>query len=482
MNLAQKIAILILVILIVIIILVSTRKSKSSPNTDRCGPDQYCGPGLICENGDCVKPPRDVQPPEPPALCQLGARDTTWEATFLQTMTTLVPGYQDYPKLFTQPISNKMILNTVGSPSSRLYRFNDDGTIDTTFGTAGVLDIPGGRSVGFDDTGAIYVADGASIGLTTVIRKFTINGVVDSSFGTAGTLNLTDFTIYGAGFAITIIQDPNGNMYIGGISLSPLPIRYAVFKFTTAGVIDTSFGTNSDGKVYFEDSLISPSIFRNYLNREVALAFDGTRIVALCQTEDVNAPVLIGITLAGTIDTSFGTNGVTILDAYLSDCPERNDDTWGLNLRSVNGAVYAAYTVYTSDGNLCPLYAALIKTIDGIPDPTFGTSGIAKILEDPLSYEVLIRGMIIRPDGSIFLGNYWNHDPFGATLVALNPDGTLNTNFDTDGVFSIHPPVNPFDYLPMAGLHEDSDGNIIMVYYDRDEGAVYKGVKFLCTM
>lgn len=89
---------------------------------------------------------------------------------------------------------------------------------------------------------------------------------------------------------------------------------------------------------------------------------------------------------------------------------------------------------------------------DGTLDPTFDTDGIAAIgnAGEPLS-------MAIQTDGKIVFGTtFFNGFTTGTTVVRLNANGALDTTFDTDGRLTVSPNL----FRP-NGLALQTDGKIV---------------------
>jgi len=139
-----------------------------------------------------------------------------------------------------------------------LTRFNTNGQVDTTFGTSGVTTIympssastwratPEGITV--DASGKIYITGwGYSSASNTTdpnlsLIRLTSSGALDTTFGTGGrvfaySLGIGTSTQQEKGMAVSIQSD--GKVLVAGyINSSPI-----VFRFTSAGAIDTTFGS-----------------------------------------------------------------------------------------------------------------------------------------------------------------------------------------------------------------------------------------------
>lgn len=134
-----------------------------------------------------------------------------------------------------------------------LVRYNSDGSLDTSFDTDGKLttDFGAGYDYGYavalQTDGKILVSGqvaDASFDNFGLVR-YNNDGSLDTSFDTDGKV-LTNFTSYSYGYDIAI--QPDGKILVGGTTYNPTLSKdvFAVAKYNTDGSLDTSFDT--DGK------------------------------------------------------------------------------------------------------------------------------------------------------------------------------------------------------------------------------------------
>jgi len=135
-----------------------------------------------------------------------------------------------------------------------LVRFNSDGTLDGTFGSGGKVttDFDGQ----FDDAWAVAVqADGKLVAAGGAalptgkggfgLARYNANGSLDSTFGTAGRV-IADFGP-NSGQARSIELGPNGKIIAAGFAV-PLSFAgdFALARFNPDGSLDPSFGTGGE--------------------------------------------------------------------------------------------------------------------------------------------------------------------------------------------------------------------------------------------
>jgi uncharacterized delta-60 repeat protein len=132
-----------------------------------------------------------------------------------------------------------------------LARHNPDGTLDESFGTGGKVT----TTIGTDDAFAYAVAlqsDGRivaagyirSMGNRFALARYNTNGTLDTSFGTGGIVT-TQFSSIAFAYALAI--QPDGKIIAAGnITIFTSQINnddFALARYNTNGTLDASFGT-----------------------------------------------------------------------------------------------------------------------------------------------------------------------------------------------------------------------------------------------
>jgi len=149
--------------------------------------------------------------------------------------------------------------------------------------------------------------------------------------------------------------------------------------------------------------------------------------------------------VGGTIDTTFGTNGVSRID--LSDgvlagtTTVRGDVAYGVKVRPDGKIVIAASNGVdsTTSATRPDLDLTLVQlTTTGARDASFGTNGVATLSTGTDGISENPRGLIIEPNGKVVAVTYGN--PLVGSTIARpfihrwNTDGTLDSTFGTGGV------------------------------------------------
>jgi uncharacterized delta-60 repeat protein len=178
------------------------------------------------------------------------------------------------------------------------------GRLDTSFADFGAVDLQTiDLEVGSNDE--LFVLT------ETELRKFTANGQLDTAFGAQGVIN-KPFGFVTANTDSMAITSGNKVLVVGSEPLAGVG-ALAVAQYTSAGVLDGSFGTA--GKAVFPGGAGSACAEnQSKILEEVVVGADGKiRAVGNC----AGKPVLITVAANGTLETTFGTGGYAMLPSGL---------------------------------------------------------------------------------------------------------------------------------------------------------------------
>lgn len=349
-----------------------------------------------------------------------------------------------------------------------VVRYNTDGSLDTTFGTTGIVttDIQQNHEQAFAmalQTDGKIVLAGQTGGFSTgayeelVVIRYESNGTLDNTFGMGGEV---------------IIPEPGGNLsyYINAIALQTdgkivvagadgfgIHSYAALFRFNTNGDLDTSF--SQDGIVTMQ--IDSPL---NVLT-SVLIQPDG-KIVAAGYT--LNDIAVVRYNSNGTLDSSFATGGIAVIPNGLARSvilqPDNKivvtgrimgfkmciiryntdgflDNTFGIGGISItvfgsatsdsfqsvlqpDGKILTAATYH--DGSNDRDYLLACHNSNGFLDSSFGSNGY--VTTDFIGYDDEPRSLALQQDGKIVLSGYYSNGTnyyFG--LARYIPDLTTNT-------------------------------------------------------
>jgi len=242
-----------------------------------------------------------------------------------------------------------------GSTASMiLARFNEDGTFDTSFNTTGIVNRANssGGGVTIDDNSRILVTGFESNGAMMLIR-YNSDGTIDNTFGTNGVTNSLQ------GIA-TQVAHYNGKIYVVGATGSGTTL----WRFNEDGSLDTSFATN--GMVFYTEGTSRP--FIEYKSSYLAIDQNG-KIVVSAQTGTPEAMdrALLRYNTDGTLDTTFGDAGIISYDSSL------NDYGGGVTI-DANNNVIVTYSTNSTSGTIGDMIIRRY-TSAGQLDMTFGVNG-----------------------------------------------------------------------------------------------------------
>ena len=233
-----------------------------------------------------------------------GSLDTTF-GTAGRTVTNFAGTSADQVfAIGLQPSGGDFKLIAVGSSGGNfaLARYNSNGSIDTTFGAAGKVttDIGGGTedqaaSVAIDAAGNIVVVGTSDDDLA--VARYTAAGALDTSFNGSGKLKL-DLNSGSVDVGSGVAIDAAGRIITSATSDGD----FAVAIFTSAGLPDNTF--SADGKAFAGQTgtVTSGVVVQPYDNRIVAVGTAADNFTLVRFNGD------------GTLDSNFGTGGVLTTD------------------------------------------------------------------------------------------------------------------------------------------------------------------------
>jgi uncharacterized delta-60 repeat protein len=266
-----------------------------------------------------------------------------------------------------------------------VLRLNPDGSLDTTFNGTGskIVDFPQGEvneeGVALQPDGKIVLGgDSTAAGLHFLAVRLNPNGTLDTSFA-----NGRGYVGISSGTAQGITLDGSGNVILYGYESDPLGnLTGAIVRYTPAGIPDSTFGNG--GEVV--PSSIGPAAF-----------VTGTATAAdqiLVGGDFPDGGGVARINADGSVDTTFGTNGVFTETALFhpDGIAVQSDGKVLLAGKGPHGGSPFGYLV----DRLSP---------SGQPDPTFGVNGQARAFFSGLP-DAQPDALAIGPDGKITITGY----------------------------------------------------------------------------
>ncbi|MEY2403017.1 MAG: hypothetical protein QOD38_568, partial [Acidimicrobiaceae bacterium] len=307
-----------------------------------------------------------------------GVPDSTFGASGVQPFNG--PALQQVRDIDAVPGGGILLSTSVG-----FAKLQATGLPNTAFGNFGVVH-PGFNSPTTDfsfDTvtqpdGRIIVA-GVSNDVG-VVARYNANGSLDSTFGSAGLRLLTD----GAGnefVPVSLDLDATGRVVISAMGNSQWNAGGpAVLRTTFAGSLDATFG--GDGIVDLPTLGSGPMAAQGDPG--------GGAVIAGAPSGGGTTTSIVRIAPNGAPDAGFGGTGTVTVDLGAG-----SDSVKGVDLTSAGEVV-----VLGSTSN--PVVVARL-TAAGVPDAAFG-GGAPVVVTAPAGSAVLARELIVKPDGLVAIG------------------------------------------------------------------------------
>lgn len=334
------------------------------------------------------------------------------------------PGQSLYGMVAVQSDQKIIVAGTCSNASSGYFdfcvvRLHPDASLDTSFNAAGAT--PGVATVATGNfynvaRGMMIQSDGkivvvGSCGVTIVatamcISRHNTNGTLDTSFNAGGSQPGTRIEVIGNNndsYAMSVAQQGDGKLVVAGTCVDNSSSEFCLFRLTSAGALDGSFGTGS--------KVITPVNTDEDAATSVAVQPDGK------------------IVLAGGCSTggAFSSNGATKF------CVVRYNANGSLDATGFN----AAAPVVAERGKI-------MFTFDSDYDG--------------------VNGVFVQPDNKILLAGRCRADPVMGTGVfcsaRLLADGSLDSSWGTAGKAIQPSVVNQRDLTYAAALQ--ADGYLLM--------------------
>ncbi len=274
----------------------------------------------------------------------------------------------------------------------------------------------------------------------------TTAGNVDPTFGTHGFYDAPLSSPFGGGLTAVSTGSPDGNPAdFEIVAAGAVGSGLGVIKLTKAGLPDPSFGTDGQASLPVPSNATAANL--------TAVALTANNDVTVVGFIQIGTPgslydrIVARFLPDGTLDPSFGTDGVVNLDPQTIDAMTFTPE--GVALRPDGSVV-----VVGSAQGTAPLStpAIIMLGADGSVDSTFGTDGLVLLPGNPISADAAS----IQANGQIFvvaapyLAQSSDQDSFTTDIYRLNPDGSLAGATISTGLASVE------------SVYAEADGNILV--------------------
>ena len=382
-------------------------------------------------------------------------------------------------------------------------RYNEDGSLDTSFGFGGTAVASLGKTQSASVSGIFQTSDGGYLAVATNkvgVRDDALNRVVTIRFTKDGKLDQT----YGqAGIAVAKPSLPAGSSVMAADAVSAGQGKFAVavslirgdtqtqqtgvLKLTKSGTVDKTFG---------QDGLATTPANRPFGVKAIAVDSKGDIALAggVSRSQDpedeASAAAVARLTARGTVDTDFGAGGIATVASGVSNFAN------SVSIDSHDRIVTAGYAQSEGEGRAA--FEVTRHTPSGTLDAGFANKGVG--IYQVTDNEDVANSVAIDRQGRILVGGtMWKDNPElvtanstatqapirpgtgknaterqGVSVLRLANDGTADKSFGNDG----HTLTQPEYGSQAQWIGQTADGKVQMSGFSFSADLQYK---FLST-
>lgn len=252
-------------------------------------------------------------------------------------------------------------------------------------------------------------------------------GSLDPSFGIGGKV-VTSIT-NGLDQAHGVAIQTNGKIVVAGNSSSSITGKdFVCARYNTNGTLDSTFGNGgivtTDLQIGSEDVAYDLVIQTNGKIILAGSSDNGTKKDAALVRYNTN----------GSIDSTFGTNGI-VISTFVSN---QQDEIKVVKIHALTGNIIVGGNTEISSNEAKPIVARYLST--GNLDLTFGVQQLPIGTTLGNTYYLCIEDLEVRPNGKIVAAGWRDivsssrYSDFYAARI--NSNGTMDNTFSADGVMS----------------------------------------------
>lgn len=277
-----------------------------------------------------------------------------------------------------------------GQPTPVIVRVNPDGSLDSSFGVGGRLDVY--RMSGqFGSTLLASADNGFYLGSNSgAVMKYDKYGFWDSSYGSSGVAvtGISASTAKGC-FA----HGPDGSLFVGGARHINGNSRGTIARLTSEGRLDSNFGTGG---------LVENNVSTTYYDSYDVIEFDpaSNTVLALGTINGGNVPTAYKVFISrfktdGLLDTDMGSQGTAIMDFG----PLTN---WAHDFKRLPDGRLLICASYQEGNNGSIILSR--RLANGAPDLGFQGTGFVSHSFGGLSQAPAV--MLQQPDAKVVIAGY----------------------------------------------------------------------------
>jgi uncharacterized delta-60 repeat protein len=347
--------------------------------------------------------------------------DTTFGTNGLKQQSLSHPTYEEVIKSVVQSDNKTIVLTKVYINNlffNGLQRFNENGTLDTTFGSNGKVALgfffTEFEGLAVDNASNILISGYQSLGSGVIVR-ITPAGALDATFGDQGITYLEESLDFIPRMHAIAIQSNNKIVIGGGNNVNGI-IDYLLVRLNANGTIDNTFGDNGI-------SMVGLTNVSEIIN-DIEVLSDG-KILAIGRTNENFAndfqAVILKFNSVGLLDPSFNGTGKYFTERAVDFFMKGDIEV------QTNGKILTTFEALSDDFILYRLNA------NGTLDTTFGSGGFTstfingndfstQLHYNPVNQNITLVGTTVEIETGKF------------ALTRYNTNGILDSTFGDNGV------------------------------------------------
>ncbi|MDI1316131.1 T9SS type A sorting domain-containing protein [Flavobacterium sp.] len=350
----------------------------------------------------------------------------------------------------------KVLLVCKINGTSKFIKINPIIGYDSQFGNNGFVDLPVNTLPGIlseFNNGKFISINGTYNGNsnTYFFNRYNADGSIDLSFGNNGGL-ISDITSFSYDYCQAIKILPNNKFFTVGSSSNSVGNYFTghICKFNEDGTLDTTFGNNG---VVLTQIGVSPG-YAQYRNLDL---LNNGKIV-VCGSSEYSGgtggfggskPLIVKYNSDGTLDNTFGTNGIVVLDVMFNG----NDNFYSVKVQSDNKFLGIGSSAYPYP--FMKTFLNISRLLEnGTLDNTFGNNGV-----------------FLTDNNTSQLNNGWKIEIQNDTkIIALGSTTTGESTIKNTLICR-------FDFENSLNINQNSSENDLIIYPNPTVNKVYlKGV------
>ncbi len=302
-----------------------------------------------------------------------------------------------------------------------VVRYNQDGSLDSSFGSGGVVRTAVGNN---DDAyDAVLQPDGKLVvagaiesgGFKFGLIRYNLDGTLDQSFGTSGVALTPVGTIEDKAFSLKL--RPDGKFIAAGSSFSSSSSRdFAIVGYIANGGPDPSIGFPGRITTALRTSLDAAN--------DVVIQPDG-KIIAVGSSRSNNFDdfAICRYNPDGYLDRTFASSGRVVLSLNA-----QHDAALAVALQPDGKILIGGYSGSTNSDLAIVRYNA-----NGSLDSTFGSNG--RVIRSVSTGTDIVHDIKVQPNGSIVVAGVSTvNGSTDLTLARFTSNGSQDLSFDFDGI------------------------------------------------